>query len=117
MLDICIDISQRDEEDEDDEASVDCWTQVLVEWSVQTSDTQCVQLQSGGMSEGAISVSVGLWWPDWRLTAAADDDERVASLLSGDQGMDSGPGPALPPTGQTRDNINSAVSSSLEGPQ
>ena len=54
MLDICIDIAQRDEEDEDDEASVDCWTQVLVEWSVQTLTVYSCS-QEGGVREPSLS--------------------------------------------------------------
>ena len=86
-----------------------CWWTVQtpdsVEWRVESGVYSCSQ--EGGKTEGAISVSVGLWWPDWRLTAAADHhhDERLPSFLSGDQGLVSGPGTALPPAGQTRDNI------------
>ena len=59
--------------------------------------------QEGG---GVISVSVRSCWPDWRLAAAADDDERLPSLLPGDEVLDSGPGPALPTAGQIQEMTN-----------
>ena len=74
--------------------------------------------EEGGGREGAISVSVSVWWPDWRLTtaaAAARHDQRLASLLSGDQGLDCGPGPGLPSAGQSP--INCQVVSILGPPR
>ena len=56
--------------------------------------------------ESSQSVSVRSCWPDWRLAAAADDDERLPSLLPGDEGLDSGPGPALPTAGQKQEMTN-----------
>ena len=82
---------------------------VEVECTDWTTDTRCVQLQSGRRSQGVSHLSLskilvaGL---DWRLRAAADDDERLASLQPGDQGLDSGPGPALPTTGQKPETTN-----------